>query len=208
MGFPFVPRKSLEIPDIVYKKKVVLPAAKTAMIVGDMQNDFVRADGKLFVPAAPETIPHIKRLLEAAREAKVRIAHTQDTMLEDDPEFKIWGEHCLINTKGWEIIDELAPRPDELVCMKNRYDGFYGTWLGHVLSYVWRVEHVVVVGTVSNICVLHTVSSAAQRLFHVVVPANGISALTEFDQAMTLRQISTIYDGDAVKSVDDIQFEL
>jgi hypothetical protein len=39
------------------------------------------------------------------------------------------------------------------------------------------------------------------------VPANGISALTEFDQALTLRQVSSLYTGDVVKSVDQIRFE-
>lgn len=207
MSFPFIPGKNVQVPEIPYKDKVVLYAQKTALIVGDMQNDFVKPKGKLVVPAAVETVPRIQKLLESARKAKVHVSHTQDTMFKDDPEFEIWGEHCLINTWGWEFIDELKPLPEELVCMKSRYDGFYGTWLGHHLSHVWRVEHVVAVGTVSNICVLHTVASAAARMFHVVVPADGISALNEFDQAITLRQVSSIYDGDVVKSVDDIQFE-
>ncbi|MFP4081819.1 MAG: isochorismatase family protein [Candidatus Aminicenantes bacterium] len=68
----------------------------------------------------------------------------------------------------------------------------------------WKVEHLVVVGTVSNICVLHTAASAGLRWFHVVMPADGISAQTEFDQALILRQVSSLYAGDVVKSVEDI----
>jgi len=73
-------------------------------------------------------------------------------------------------------------------------------------SHVWKVEHVVIVGTVSNICVLHTAASAGLRWYHIVMPANGISAQTEFDQALTLHQVSSLYAGDVIKSVDDIQF--
>lgn len=207
MGFPFIPSKNPIVPEIPFKDNVPLSPDKTALIVGDMQNDFVKPGGKLVVPAARETIPHIRRLLDSTREAGVHIAHTQDTMLPDDPEFAIWGEHCVIHTWGWEFIDELKPLPNELVVQKSRYDAFYGTQLDHFLSHVWKVDHVVVVGTVSNICVLHAVASAAARMFHVVVPANGISALCEFDQALALRQISSIYTGDLVKSVDDIQFK-
>jgi nicotinamidase-related amidase len=112
-----------------------------------------------------------------------------------------------MNTWGWEIIQELKPQSDDLVCMKNRYDGFYGTWLDHFLSHMWKAKYVVIVGTVSNICVLHTAASAGLRWFHVVVPADGISALTEFDQALTLRQVSSLYAGDVVKSVDDLCFD-
>jgi nicotinamidase-related amidase len=94
-----------------------------------------------------------------------------------------------------------------LVCQKNRYDGFYASWLDHFLSHIWRVQHVVIMGTVSNICVLHTAASAGLRYFHVVVPANGISALTDFDQALTLRQVSWLYSGSVVRSVEHIRFE-
>jgi nicotinamidase-related amidase len=63
------------------------------------------------------------------------------------------------------------------------------------------------VGTVSNICVAHTAASAGLRWFHIVMPANGISALTNFDQALTLRQVSYLYNGHVVKDVADIRFE-
>jgi len=59
---------------------------------------------------------------------------------------------------------------------------------------------------VASICVLHTAASAGLRWFHVVVPANGISALTDFDQALTLRQVSWLYVGDVVRTIGDIQF--
>ena len=207
MGFPFVPGKTIEVPEISYKKRVVLPSRDTALIIVDMQNDFVRPGGSLVVPSAGETVPGIRNLLESARRNGVRVAYTQDTMLKDDPEATIWPEHCKKDTWGWRIIEELKPRPDDLVCLKNRYDGFYGTWLDHFLSHMWRISHVVIVGTVSNICVLHTAASAGLRWFHIVVPADGISALTEFDQALTLRQVSSLYAGDVVKSVVDIGFE-
>jgi nicotinamidase-related amidase len=172
-----------------------------------MQNDFVKSEGNLMVPAASATVPRIQKLLRSAREAHIPVAYTQDTTFEGDPEFDIWPEHCKIHTWGWEIIPELEPQAGDLVCQKSRYDGFYGTWLEHFLSYVWKVEHLVIVGTVSNICVLHTAAAAGLRWFHVVVPADGISALTEFDQALTLRQVSSLYSGDVVKATGDIRFE-
>jgi nicotinamidase-related amidase len=207
MAFPFIPGRKVEVPDINYKESIVLPARETALIIVDMQNDFVMPEGSLVVDSAMETVPRIQKLLESARKSDVKIAYTQDTMFENDPEAKIWPEHCRMNTWGWEIIQELKPQSDDLVCMKNRYDGFYGTWLDHFLSHMWKAKYVVIVGTVSNICVLHTAASAGLRWFHVVVPADGISALTEFDQALTLRQVSSLYAGDVVKSVDDLCFD-
>jgi len=207
MTFQFIPNDVVKVPEIPFKEEVRLPAQQTALVVVDMQNDFVKPDGQLVVPAAQGSVKYIEALLETARNAGVRIAYTQDTHFEGDKEWKIWPEHCRAETWGWEIIDELKPTPDDIVCQKNRYDGFYGTWLEHFLSRVWQVEHVVIVGTVSNICVLHTAASAGLRWFHIVVPANGISALTEFDQALTLHQVSSLYTGDVVKSVKNITFD-
>jgi nicotinamidase-related amidase len=205
MGFQFMPTGTVQVPEILFRDRISLPAAKTAVIVVDMQNDFVKPEGTLVVPAASETVPHIQELLTLAREHGVRIAYTQDSTVENDPEFEVWPEHCRIGTWGWEIIDELKPQPDDLICRKNRYDGFYGTWLDHFLTRLWGVENVVIVGTVSNICVLHTAASAGLRWFHVVMPANGVSALNEFDQALTLRQVSWLYAGTVVRDVADIQ---
>ncbi len=207
MSVDFIPSGTVQVPDLPLQDSVRLPAQRTAVVVVDMQNDFVKPDGALVVPSAGETIPRIRRLLEAARAHHVRIAYTQDTHIEHDAEWEQWPPHVRAGTWGWEIVEELTPQPEDLVCQKNRYDGFYGTWLEHYLSRVWRVEHLVIVGTVSNICVLHTAASAGLRHFHIVIPADGVSALNDFDQALTLRQISWLYAGSVVRSVADIQFE-
>ncbi len=206
MSFPFVPDRTVEVPEIPYRERAELPAAKTAVVVVDMQNDFVKEGGRLVVPAARETVPHIQALLDRARTAGARVVYTQDTHFEGDLEWRIWPEHCRHGTWGWRIIEELEPRQDEIVCQKNRYDGFYGTWLEHFLSRVWQVEHLVIVGTVSNICVGHTAASAGLRWFHVVLPADGMSALTAFDQAVALRQTSWLYAGTVLKQTGHVHF--
>jgi nicotinamidase-related amidase len=207
MEFQYIPGETVAVPEIPFKAEVRLPGQKTALVIVDMQNDFVIPGGQLVIPAAMATVPNLQALLQSARSRGVRVAYTQDTHFEGDREWEIWPEHCRQGSWGWEIIEALQPVPNEVVCQKNRYDGFYGTWLEHFLSRVWQVEHLVIVGTVSNICVAHTAASAGLRWFHLVVPADGISALTEFDQALTLRQASSLYAGEVVKSVEQIHFE-
>ena len=197
--------RTVEVPEYEVAESVELPAKKTAVIVVDMQNDFVKPGGKLRVPTAEATVEPIKRLLDKARAAGARVFYTQDTHYEGDPEFSIWGEHVKYGTWGWKIIDELAPQPGDVVVQKTRYDGFYGTPLEDLLR-VYGIEYTVITGTVANICVLHTAASAALRWFKVVVPIDAISALTEFDLHATLRQISWLYKGIVVKSVDGIRF--
>lgn len=206
MSVDFIPGDVVEVPEIPLEDQVELPVDKTALIVVDMQNDFVKPDGALQVPAALEAVPRIQGLLQRARERGVRVAYTQDTHRADDPEWDNWPEHVRVGTWGWEIIDELEPEPGELVCRKTRYDGFYGTWLDHYVSQVWDVDYTIVVGTVSNICVLHTAASAGLRFKRVIVPADGVGALTDFGQAMTLRLVSWLYKGSVVRSTEGIAF--
>jgi nicotinamidase-related amidase len=206
MSFNFIPPKNVEVPELKFEEKVSLEPEKTAVIVVDMQNDFVRDDGKLAVPAAKETIKNIQSLLERARKQNVKVVYTQDTHFEGDKEWEIWPEHCRRGTKGWKIIEELEPEEDNMVFEKNRYDGFYQTPLEHYLSHVWGIKNLVIVGTVSNICVAHTAGSAGLRWYNLIVPADGISALTEFDQAMALRQVTSLYAGKNVKSCGDVSF--
>lgn len=206
MSFNFIPQKTVEVPEIEYQDLVRLSVTETALVVVDMQNDFVKSEGSLVVPAAEETIPAIQNLIKAARGANVPVVYTQDTHFENDKEWEIWPEHCRQGSWGWQIIDDLKPQVNDIVCQKNRYDGFYGTWLEHFLSHVWQVKNLVIVGTVANICVAHTAASAGLRWYHIIVPADSISALTEFDQALTLRQASMLYGGSVVKSGQNIKF--
>ena len=197
--------KTVPIPEIPVESRLKLNPTSTAVVVIDMQNDFVAPDGALCVEAAAETVPQIAGLLREARTNGVKIAYTQDTHSEDDREFEIWPRHCVRGTEGWEIIDELAPQPTDLVVQKNRYDGFYGTSLEHHLSHVWDVDHLVVVGTVANICVGQTAASAGLRWYNVITAADAISAMTDFDQAAALRQISFLYNGTIVEYAEQIE---
>lgn len=206
MSVPSVPDARVDVPEIGFQPQVTLAGEETAVVVVDMQNDFVKEGGSLVVEAAAGTIPQIQALVSRARAAGCRVVYTQDTHTEDDLEFRIWPRHCVEGSWGWQIVDELAPQPGDLVCPKSRYDGFYGTSLEHYLSNVWGVKNLVIVGTVSSICVLHTAASAGLRWYNVIVPADGTSALTEFDQALTLRQVSWLYTGQVTRSGEDVLF--
>lgn len=186
--------RTVDVPDYAVAQAVAVPARATALIVVDMQNDFVTPGGALVVAEAAGTVPVIQRLLARARAAGARVFFTQDTHGPGDPEFPIWGEHVLEGTWGWQIVDALAPAPGERVIRKLRYDGFFGTSLDHELRLA-GVAHVIICGTVANICVLHTAGSAALRGYRVVVPIDAISALAPFDMEAARRQIAFLYRG-------------
>lgn len=184
----------MEVPDREEQARVALEPGSTALIVVDMQNDFVREGGSLRVADAEATIPAIRDLLDRFRGARARVVFSQDTHDDGDPEWEIWPEHARRGSWGWRIVDELAPRDGELVLQKVRYDAFYGTHLDHFLN-LWGTRSVVVCGTVANICVHYTAASAALRWYEVVIPRDATSALEPFDLEASLRQTAFLFAG-------------
>src|SRR3712207_6078718 len=91
----------------------------------DTQVDFMLPHGKLYVPGAEETIPAMRRLVEASRAAGlVHVASADDHELTDpeivdDPDFaNTYPPHCLRGTRGAEKIPETEqedPLPLSLV---------------------------------------------------------------------------------------------
>jgi len=82
--FNYVPGDTVQVPEIPYKDKVTLLAAETALVVEDIQNDFVDPKGALFIPSAVPTLPRIEKFMERARAHGLHIAYTQDTHIEGD----------------------------------------------------------------------------------------------------------------------------
>jgi nicotinamidase-related amidase len=183
--------RTIEVPEYEVQDGVRVDASRTALIIGDMQNDFVTESGTLVVPGAEATIPAIRNLLEQARESGMRVVFIQDTHHDGDPEWEIWGEHCREGSWGWQVVDGLAPREDEATIRKPRYDAFYATGLEHMLR-LWDVDTLIICGTVANICVHYTASSAAMRWFDVIVPSDCISSFNDFDMEASLSQTATL----------------
>ncbi|MEN3045476.1 MAG: isochorismatase family cysteine hydrolase [Candidatus Hydrothermales bacterium] len=197
--------KSVIVPEIPYQKGVILNSKESALIIVDMQNDFVDEKGALFVPDAKETVPVIKNLINKARKSGVKIFFTQDYHEEEDIEFPIWGKHAVKDSWGSDIIDEIKPQRGDFVIRKLRYDAFFGTPLDHLLR-INNIKNLVIVGTVANICVLHTAGSAALHGYKIVIPKDAISAVNEFDYYASLRQISFLYKG-IITEEKEISFE-
>jgi nicotinamidase-related amidase len=102
------PNRLIELPGYAVQADVRVDPARTALVVVDMQNDFVREGGGMLVPGAEATIPAIRALLELARAHGMWVVYTQDTHREGDPESRMWPEHARVGSWGWEIVDELA----------------------------------------------------------------------------------------------------
>ncbi len=153
--------------------------AKKGLIIVDMAKDFIEEKGALFCgDECRKIIPFVVETIENMRNEGATIIFLGDCHDKDDKEFTVFPPHCIINTEGAKLIDELRVMPGEYFIKKRRYSGFYGTNLDEVLTSE-RVDHVYLVGVCTSICVMETVSGLRNRDYPTFVFCRGVA---DFDQ--------------------------
>src|SRR5713226_3925236 len=142
----------------------VIDPKKTAMIVVDMQNDFVAAGAAMETPAARAMVPKLAEALKICRDAGIKVIYTAhvhrrdgcDMGLFDDIHPPIANRVALVDgTAGVDIYPELAPAPGEHVIKKHRYSGFFGTDLDTILR-EWGVDFFFSAAATTENCCLAT----------------------------------------------------
>lgn len=187
---------------------VTLDPAHTAVLVVDMVNDFCLPDGAMPLPDAGRLYEPQRQVIEAVRDTGgvvVQVVDTHRSNLREDREFRTRDPHCLEGTHGAQVVEELAPRDDDLVVLKRRFSGFFATDLDLVLRDM-HVEHVVVMGVVTNICVRSTVHDAFFLGYRVVVPEDTVAATGDREQASSLYDIGTHFG--VVSTAADVEAAL
>ena len=161
-----------------------------ALIVDDILDDFVY--GKLKSNRAASIIPKTRRLISAARHAKVPVINVCDAHLDRDPEIKVWGPHAMKGSHGARVVDELKPRREDYVLEKRTYSSFHETGLDLLLRDL-KVDSVVIVGLVTFIWVRHSGGVACFRGYKLMIPRDCVESLADGENEIGLEYLKKIY---------------
>lgn len=175
---------------------------KPAILVIDMLNDFILEGAPLECAKGREIIKPIKTLIDFGRKKSIPIIYITDSHEPDDREFKIWPSHAVGKTKGAEVIDALKPQKGEIIVKKKTYDGFFKTNLERILEKK-KIDTLILTGVCTDICVLHTGSSATLLGFNVKIPKECVAALTDEDHIFALKHLEKVLKSE-VESLDNI----
>ena len=103
---------------------------------------------------------------------------------------------------GDVIVDELAPKPDEMVvCQHHKPSGFFGTELAALLVYD-KVDTVVITGLTTSGCVRATAVDAFQYNFDVVIPFECVADRSQISHKVNLLDLHMKYAD--VAPLDDV----
>ncbi|MVT25156.1 isochorismatase family protein [Nesterenkonia alkaliphila] len=157
-----------------YKIKNIDPA-RTAVIVVDMENDFVEEGAPMESAQARRAVPQMKKVIDFARESGMKVIYSTHVHREDGSDHGRFadlyppiaeGAGLVDETSGIEIYPELAPREGEPVIKKHRYSAFFGTDLDIILRGA-EVDTVVIIGTTTENCCHATARDAMFRDYYV-----------------------------------------
>jgi nicotinamidase-related amidase len=171
--------------------------AHTALIVIDMQRDFLEPGGfgaalGNDVSLLRSAVEPCRRMIAAARASKLLVLHTREGHrpdLSDAPRTKLergaltmrigalgpMGRILIRGEPGHDIIPELAPLGDEPVIDKPGKGAFYQTDLEAMLRNR-GIANLLVCGVTTEVCVHTTIREANDRGFRCIAVADACAS--------------------------------
>ena len=156
-----------------------------ALVIVDMQNDFVLPGSPFCIAGAHDTIPKIREALEGFRHRQWPVFHIVREHRQDGSDVEITRQRAFLEeasyaipgTEGCEIVDALTPLAGEYRIVKQRFSAFMQTELDFILRRL-SVNHLVVCGTQYPVCIRTTVFDAVAYGYLVTVLTDATSAKT------------------------------
>jgi ureidoacrylate peracid hydrolase len=191
----------------------IIDAARTALVVVDMQNYFVAEGFPLEVPLARGIVPNVNRLARALRAAGGTIAWVQMTAAGALQHWANYHKHMLTperlktrlshldeTAEGFALYPRLEPQPTDLRVKKIKYSAFIpGSSDIDVRLRSRGIETLLITGTLTNVCCESTARDAMMLDYRVIMVADGNASLTDEEHAASLNNF-LIFFGDVLST--------
>ena len=195
---------------------------KSALIIVDMQNDFVHPEGRFGMMAKQEPernidheflsspTPHVKRLAASFREAGRPVVYIAHVLSPDysDAAFPYWrydrpsnSQFIVEGTWGAEIIDELTPEEGEHLVVKKGFGGFSNTPLDTILRN-YGVTTCVVTGVTTCVCVSTTIRGGVEKNYRMIIVGDGTAEVQREAHEHELKTMARVFAD--VKTTDEM----
>jgi nicotinamidase-related amidase len=175
--------------------------AETALVVVDMLNTYEHEDAEALTRSVREVLPNIVDLVERATDDDdVEVVYVNDL-------YGHWnaGRTELIERvmEGdyRELVEPISPAEDALFVVKARHSIFYETPLEYMLRQQ-GVEKLVLIGQVTEQCILYSALDAYIRHMEVVVPRDAVAHIHEDLAEAALRMMEVNMRADVVPAAD------
>jgi nicotinamidase-related amidase len=174
--------------------------ASLALLLIDVVNHFEFPDGRTLLRNALQISPHIKRLKERARRAKIPVTYVNDNFgqwLSDSTKLL---RYCLREEcAGKPFVQMICPDAKDYCVLKPMHSAFYQTPLELLLRDI-GARSLVIAGLATNSCVLCTTHDANMRNFRVTVVSDCCAARSRKEHDEALRNIESMANARVIES--------
>lgn len=141
---------------------------KTAVLVIDMQNDFIDPNYSMFTSMGYQFVKPLAAFLDNCRELGMSVLYTSHAYRKDQSDMGKGALFCdaavnatamVEHTPGIEIYPEIAPKEGDVVITKRCYSGFFATEMDLVLRKK-KIDTVVITGVCTEACCFSTARDA------------------------------------------------
>ena len=159
---------------------------KCALLIIDMNIDFVEAGAPLELPSGRRIAPTIERLSQACRAAGVQVIYVVVAWSPDGSDMGRIGDFpvgragkngkpagCIYGTRGTDIYPPLTVAPSDIIIHKRRYSCFSGTTLDAILK-SRGIDTIVITGLAANGCCESTARDAVDREYKVIFVSDAV----------------------------------
>ena len=172
----------------------------------DTQFDFMRKEGKLYVPDAELIEPILARLTGLAKDYGLKVINTGDSHHAGSPEIsakpnflRTFPEHCMYGTAGAEFVHATRPEDayrldwrdqtlDEKAVLEHRnvvltkddfdvFNGKHGSPHVEAVLEILNPQRVFAYGVATNVCVNFAVAGLLEKGLNVYVVKDAIKGM-------------------------------
>jgi nicotinamidase/pyrazinamidase len=178
---------------------------KTVFFDIDTQIDFLFPAGALYAAGAEKIVPTVAKLNHYAAKNGIPVISTMDAHSENDPEFREWPHHCVVDTFGQQkpvstllekrVIVPNAPvglelaGAQQILLEKQTFSAFSNVNLKLILDH-FAAERYVVYGVVTEVCVKLAALGLLETGKRVEIVTDAICPLDEGNGARTLAEFT------------------
>jgi nicotinamidase-related amidase len=173
---------------------------KSALIVVDMLNEYDHEDAEVLVDSVRAALPAMRGLVERARREEAPIVYVNDNYGDWSAGRPEIVERAIAG-RGREVVEPIVPADGTWFIAKARHSIFYETQLEYLLR-DQAIERVVLVGQVTEQCILYSALDAYVRHFDVAVPCDAVAGIYPDLADAALRMMQRNMRADVTRAED------
>ena len=150
---------------------------RSALVVVDMLNPYDHQDAKQLTQSVERVVEPMAELISRARDSDIELVYVNDNYSDWNSSQEQLAAKAM-KGKRPDLVEPLLPPEGASFVVKARHTIFYGTPLEYLLSQK-EIDHVVLVGQVTEQCILYSALDAYVRRLKVSVPRDGVAHIHE-----------------------------